>query len=229
MNLYAPQLIEHSCGLLTIEGDQHHHFRNVLRGKVGDQVEIFDGKGLRALAHVMTLSKKNLEVKVEKVVPSLSSTDVPQLTIGIPKKEYLESILRSAIQIGVTRVNLVQTRYSPWVYKRYPRLDKIMISSLLQSESLKLPELILYESLAAFVGEKVKTILFSTEIEETLGLSELTTSAENIFIGPEGGFHSEELKLFKSASHISCTRIDGPIMKAEVAVPFCFGLATLLK
>jgi 16S rRNA (uracil1498-N3)-methyltransferase len=214
---------------LVIKGDQLHHFRNVLRGKLGDKVKVFDGKGLILEGVVEALSKKELSIRVEAFIKPMDFDTVESLTIGVPKKEYLESIVRSSIQIGVKEINLVQTKHSPWVYKSYSRLDKIMISALLQSENPYLPKLNFFESLQDFLKLEFKTLLFSTELESVTDLSMINEGFKNIFIGPEGGFHPSELKEFERSDKVTCARLSAPIMKAEIAVPYCLGLSRSLN
>ncbi len=226
MNLFSENL---DLTTTHIEGDQVHHFRNVLRGKVTDKVKLFDGKGNLAQGVVEKASKRELVVRVENKESVAGFASMEQLTIGIPKKEYLESILRTATQTGVRTVNLVQTQYSPWVFKKYARLDKILISSLLQSENPFLPELRLFDSIESFLQLGHKTLLFSTELQEAIDIQQVEGKFENIFIGPEGGFHQRELEIFNSSDHITSVRLSAPIMKAETAASYCLGLASLLK
>ncbi len=212
-NLNTPSLI--------IEGDSFHHFKNVVRGKKDDEVKIFDGRGHIARGIVTDLRKKEMEVKIESVEYQ-ESYDGPTLILGIPKKEYLESILRSAIQIGVSKIKLVITDFTPWKYKYYDRLEKIMEAALIQSENPYFPQLELFNSLSEVINQVTGSVLaFSTEIEARS--SDTLTTIENLLVGPEGGFSQEEIDILKGADHVTLLRCDIPIMKAEVAVPFGLG------
>ena len=223
MNLYEPLLRERSSDRITMAGDQVHHFRNVLRGKAEDEVSLFDGAGLVFKARVVAVTKKELELEILNELTGLEVETKCALTLGVPKKEYLESMIRSAIQVGVRKINLVQTKFSPWVYRSYSRLDKIMISSMLQSENPILPTIVHFDSLEDFLSQQEETLVFSTELADAVSSDQKLSHFTNIFIGPEGGFHQEELTRFHDSKQIQCVRINAPIMKAEVAVPFCLG------
>lgn len=219
-NIYYKNLTKDTT-TLEIAGDSFHHFKNVLRGKKNDDVQIFNGSGLVAKGSVSELSKREMLISL-KSIDERSPYSSPVLILGIPKKEYLESILRSAIQIGVSKVKLVTTEYTPWKYKQYERLDKIMEAALIQSENPYLPELEVYNTLEELLENlSGATLAFSTEVnansDQKLG------EFENLLIGPEGGFSKGEIDLLMNNKNILLKRCDIPIMKAEVAVPFGLG------
>lgn len=208
--------------LIKLEGDHFHHFKNVLRGRVNDEVKVFNGMGLLGQGRVEDLGKREMSIsldEVEEKTPYSSSN----LIIGIPKKEYLESIIRSAIQIGVSQISLVTTDYTPWKYKYYERLEKVMESTLIQCENPYLPSIKEYNSLGEALDEHEGSILaFSTEVSVFEGKDHGHNTS--LLIGPEGGFSEREIELLRSHEKVELLKCAIPIMKAEVAVPFGLGL-----
>jgi len=220
-NLYYKELTL-NMRVITLKGDGFHHLKNVLRGRVSDEVKVFNGAGLVALGIVEKIDKREMTIALESVHEKRDTSSV-NLIIGIPKKEYLESIIRSAVQIGVFQISLVITEYTPWKYKYYDRLQKIMESSLIQSENPYLPLLKNYNGLLeALDASDGPVLVFSTEVEarETRDTDQL----KSLLIGPEGGFSSDELDLLSEHSKVKLLKCEVPIMKAEVAVPFGLGL-----
>ena len=215
--------LDKSVEKIIIEDESFHHFRNVLRGKKGDEVKLFNGKGLIATGIVSEMSKKSLTIDINNIKDT-PRFQAPRLIIGIPKKEYLESIIRSAIQIGVSKLSLVTTEFTPWKYKYYDRLEKIMEAALIQSENPYLPELEVFSSLTEVLSNKDQgqILAFSTEVSEGSNIAD--TKVESLLIGPEGGFSSDEVELLKNTTHVILMKCNIPIMKAEVAVPFGLGL-----
>lgn len=206
---------------IILEGDGHHHFKNVLRGKVCDEVKVFNGLGLIALGVVENIGKREMAIAL-KSIEEKNITSGINLIIGIPKKEYLESIIRSAIQTGVSQISLVTTEYTPWKYKYYDRLEKIMESALIQSENPYLPVLKNYNELSEALDTCEGPILaLSTEIESQEARS--LDRVRSLLIGPEGGFSNDELEQLSVHSKVKLLRCKIPIMKAEVAVPFGLG------
>ncbi|MCF8058153.1 MAG: RsmE family RNA methyltransferase [Bacteriovoracaceae bacterium] len=223
MNFFTTELLSENS-LWQVEDDQFHHFRNVYRGKEGTLVKVFDGVGTIYYGRVEEIKKKALAIKVEKK-EVVAKNEGLTLILGVPKKEYLESILKSSIQIGLKAIILVQTKYSPYKFKNSDRIEKLFRSSITQSENPWAPELVHLDQLNEIESLKGSKWVFTTEINEQLGIPE--KRPDFIFIGPEGGFHKDELKELSEMKDMSFVRCPTPIMKAEVAVPYCAGFATL--
>jgi|GEM_PF-4935432 len=224
MNLFSDELNETRTEIIIID-EQVHHVKNVLRGKIGDDVFIYNGKGLISTGQVLSLTKKELVASVVTLAVAKKEQRLG-LSLCVPKKEYLESAIKCAVQMGLTEINLVQSDYSPWKYKESNRISKLIKSSLLQSENPFSLEVNWFPSLEAFLQKDEDFLVFSTEVEPRP--LEVWKSIENILIGPEGGFSSDEICLFKRLPNVFFIKLDLPIMKSETAVPFCYGY-TLAK
>src|SRR5574338_491260 len=88
---------------IELKGDELHHFRKVMRGEVGDEIECVNGRGDLAKAVVEHLTK---EVAVAKVVsrshePKSDSEKI--LAIGLIKPANLELSIEKATELGVDR------------------------------------------------------------------------------------------------------------------------------
>ncbi len=211
---------------IEVVDDQVHHFKNVSRGKVGDKVKVLNGRGVILVGVVKELKKKSLQIEV-------TSKDLPKrkrelgLILGIPKREYLDSILRSSVQLGIKEIYLIHTRFSPQKYKKTPRQDKILKAAVTQSENPWMPEVTLLDNLTEVSELKGNKLLFSTEInEDTLNFG--SKVFRYFVIGPEGGFHSDEIDHFKNCQDIDLIHCPTAIMKAETAVPYAAGLVDSL-
>jgi len=209
---------------LDIEGDQFHHFKNVGRGRIGDSGKIFNGDGLIAKFEVSALEKRRARLAIGKV-DLLARSEGKKLILGVPKKEYFESILKSCIQIGINEIFLVQTEFSPWKYSYHPRFEKIIESSIIQSENPFVPKIHQLANLSDLQGLFKRTLFFSTELNIEVGSEKRDYSTfDSFLIGPEGGFHKEEVGLLNSLENVEGIRLKTPIMKAEVAVVYAAGL-----
>src|SRR3954470_11038024 len=60
---YAPGLSD-SLAEWTLEGDEAHHLLRVRRGKVGEHLQIFDGRGLRADAVIAEVGKRDARLEL---------------------------------------------------------------------------------------------------------------------------------------------------------------------
>lgn len=202
-----------------IEDDQVHHFKNVGRGKAGDKVKIFNGKGEVVEATVLELSKKKIRLGKDKRSFFEKKENTLSLILGTPKKEYVESIFRSATQIGLSKIILLETKFSPYKFKAGDRYQKILKSAVVQSENPWIPEILQMKTITELEDLQGGIVIFSTEVKEKMAVDNFR--AQYFFIGPEGGLHQEELSYLTQLEGVSIIRCDTPIMKAEVAVPYC--------
>lgn len=221
MNFFIESLSD-AKNELSIDGDSFHHFKNVFRGKVGEIGKAFNGKGLVACGKVTEINKRDLIFSVDNFKKYERKEGI-KLVLGVPKKEYFESILKSCIQIGVNDIFLIHTKFSPWKFKDHPRFQKIIESSVTQSENPFTPKVQVIENLDSLKDIADQLVLFSTETDETeYKKTESDTLA--YFIGPEGGFHESELEVLKTFPNVSLLKLPTPIMKAETAVVYAAGL-----
>jgi 16S rRNA (uracil1498-N3)-methyltransferase len=81
-----------------------HHFQNVLRGKVGDRVTVFDGAGHECLCAVAKVEKNRVALQIQQrnTVPPLPY----QLTLAqaILKGRNMDFILQKATELGTQRI-----------------------------------------------------------------------------------------------------------------------------
>jgi 16S rRNA (uracil1498-N3)-methyltransferase len=128
-------------GRLRIAGDEHQHLK-VARAEIGEELEIFDGKGGVWSGKVESASKH------ETVVEILQSRQVdpprPELILGLSlvKPAAFELALEKAVEVGVTRiVPLIASRSNVVPGRRSERWARIVIEAAKQSKHYHLPVL----------------------------------------------------------------------------------------
>lgn len=223
MNFFSTINLENESSLL-IEDEQVHHFKNVQRGKIGAEVKVFDGLGSVAIAQVKEIKKKSLLLDVESYKKVEKKTENLKLILGTPKKEYVESILRTVTQIGIDHILMVETKFSPFKFSMNDRFLKILKSAVIQSENPWMPTIEHLKNLENLSDIKEPILVFSTE-KEASKVEELDKGPAYYFIGPEGGFHQDELDYLSGLQNVSFLKCETPIMKAEVAVSYCAAIA----
>jgi len=94
---------------LSLTGDEAHHCRRVMRKKVGDRIEVFDGDGRFALALISRITSN--EVVLERQSAGRSERLSPELEIavGIPKGKTFDLIIQKAVELGVSRIQPLVT------------------------------------------------------------------------------------------------------------------------
>jgi len=111
----------------TLTGDEARHAIKVLRVKVGEEIELFDGTGQVATAKVSEISSKTLlfERNSSQTIKPLT----PQIRLyqAIPKGKTMELIIQKAVELGVGHIqpvitqNTVSTSDSPKKVEKWRR------------------------------------------------------------------------------------------------------------
>ena len=202
--LYACQLPE-SGGLVTLDEGPSRHVR-VLRLRIGDDVELFDGSGRVAQATIDSLGPPVVcSAAAPKVVDRQHTRVV--LLLAIPKGATLDDCVRMATELGVDEVALVQTeRTVPrWgqerARSRVERLTRIASEAAAQCERGDVPIIHEPRSLGAWIEQvpaSASRVMFGARASERLDLS---CTPEQVWcaVGPEGGFSDVERESFETA------------------------------
>ena len=132
---YHPEVIAPSTIELEEEDGRH---AKVLRLSDGDQVHIVDGKGKLFLGEIEML-KRSSKVKVtELLIDESDERPVPLILALAPTKNTnrLEWAVEKAVEVGMTRIQLITCAHSERSKVRIDRLHRIAISALKQSKGL---------------------------------------------------------------------------------------------
>jgi 16S rRNA (uracil1498-N3)-methyltransferase len=202
---------EYSFGNEYVElpEQEAYHCIKVLRKKQGDSVHITNGKGLIALANIHSLTKKEVQLKIDDVVFNLQKRADYYLHLYVaPTKNInrFEFFLEKATEIGIDEITPIICEHSERRNIRYDRLEKIILAAAKQSFAAFIPKLnesIELKQLLTDKGNFKDAFLASCAEKST----NLVTAADKkneiaVFIGPEGDFSKEETDLAKQKNII---------------------------
>ncbi len=187
---------------ISLEGTEHHHLRNVMRGAVGDVVELVNGRGALATASVLKLDKRSAQLEIREIETELEPGFEIVIAQAMPRANRLDSILEKGTELGMTHLWLFPGERSENKQlhpSKEKRIKTVMISAMKQCGRLFLPQLVIKPPLnqwdndldySAFFGDlRADKPLFLEEFSKC----ELTTGA--LFcVGPESGFSSKEVE-----------------------------------
>jgi 16S rRNA (uracil1498-N3)-methyltransferase len=202
-----------SSELITLDEDTSRHVGQVLRMKQGEKLNLTDGKGNLLGAELIDNNKKKAVVKVQDVRYKPQATRKVSISISLLKNaNRFEWFLEKATEIGVNEITPLLCERTERQQFRYERLKSIIISAMLQSRQVWLPELKEPEKFADYIntsGEtgQLKLIAHCTEAEKKK-LNDFHFSAFSkcrILIGPEGDFTGEEISLALQHNYIQVT------------------------
>lgn len=202
-------------GIVTLEGPEHHHLAHVMRTRVGDEVEVVNGRGSLATAKVIAISRHEASLEI---LSSTKTCPIPSLlTLAVPlmRPAKLELVIEKCTELGADAFWLYPAQHSEkdeLSPHQQERLNLIAISAMKQCGRLELPPLKLvnrFDELFTFSG----TCLFGdTRPKEKLKRPE----GQLLFItGPESGFSEKELKSLDVKA--KGVRLHHNILRAETA------------
>ena len=191
--------IEH--GFAHLEEEESRHLLTVLRRKVGDRLQLTDGRGNLYEGEIAEAGKRNVSIRL------LSTTVMPperparlHLAIAPTKQmERLEWCLEKATEIGVDEITLLRCQHSERDTVRLDRLEKVLVSAMKQSLRAWLPQLhglLPFRQFVAAATEAQKRIAWCADSPLPHFQTTLTAGQSTLIaIGPEGDFSPEEVAL----------------------------------
>jgi 16S rRNA (uracil1498-N3)-methyltransferase len=96
----------------ALTGDEARHLSQVLRGKAGDVITVFDGHGRRASAKVLQVSRDRVSLELSEVVSPAPPQPRITLAQAIPKGKNMDWIVQKAVELGVSRIQPLVTRHT---------------------------------------------------------------------------------------------------------------------
>ncbi len=194
---------------VLIAGEEFCHLSKVLRLKLGDQLSVFDGKGIELSGRIESIRKDRaiIEITCIKDTPSESRLEIT-LIQGIVKGRKMDIIVQKATELGVSVIQPFYTK------RTIPRLDRggeekrlirwkrVAIEAVKQCGRVMVPDIarpLKYGEAIEGYGDCLKLVPWEMEraagfkgvVEENAseGIERLT-----VLIGPEGGLSAEDVR-----------------------------------
>ena len=196
---YAESLIEGK--LVELSPAESHHLAHVLRKKVGDEVQLFDGRGALATAEIKTVGRKTVQLSLLGDVQQHAKQG-PEITLAtaVPKGVRFRWLVEKATELGVSSLVPLVTQYSV-VRPSEGKLEKMrqtVIAAAKQSQALHLMEIHPPQSWDEFLASRSSGQ--SLFVAHPGGQSLLQAAFQRghmnsviISFGPEGGFTEAEI------------------------------------
>jgi 16S rRNA (uracil1498-N3)-methyltransferase len=200
-------------GRAFIQGSELHHLQRVLRLRAGDEVSVFDGRGIGYRGRLEA-------IEASRAVVSLGEAEDPRveprvhlsLYQGIPHGERMDLIVEKATELGASRIvpvvserSVVRPKAGGW--GKLERLRRIAVAAAKQSGRLVVPEITepvsFEEAIAAAHPAASTRVIFHTGIDAAPDLAEADRSEARpevlVLVGPEGGFTDQEFTAASSS------------------------------
>lgn len=185
---------------ITLDEDTSRHVVQVLRMKVGEQLNLTDGKGSLLTCAITDDHKKHCVVTVKEVSHKPPGERKVSVAISLLKNSNrFEWFLEKATELGVTEIIPLICERTEKEKFRHDRLQGICISAMLQSQQVRLP--VLHEPVSftdlqfSQYSNYQKFIAHCEESNKTPLTDQRINQLTIILIGPEGDFTSAEIEL----------------------------------
>jgi len=199
---YDPDL---QTGIHPLREEEAAHAFRVLRKRIGDELDLVDGKGGWFAAKVNAISKRECLLEVTEIRRENSRANHQLTLLVAPTKniDRFEWTLEKATEIGVDFIQPILTEHSERKRIRIDRLERILESAMKQSLRAfkpKLGDLLSLEEALSQVDHKADRYLAYLGGPGTplLHHSYSSGNSTTIAIGPEGGFSPAEAEMAQS-------------------------------
>lgn len=220
---YCPELNAGS-ELMALPAVAHRHAVQVLRMKLGERLNIFNGLGLEYEAVLEKIAKRESIVRLgDRVeVDNESSLNIT-LMQGISRGERMDYALQKAVELGANRIIPVITDRcnvqlsNGRADKRLAHWQGVMVSASEQSGRSVLPELCNVMTLDEAIEYNELACCLVLDPQANTGFTELKQRDEvALLIGPEGGLNDVEIQQAVSSGFQS-VRFGPRILRTETA------------
>jgi len=219
---------------LALTDEEAHHCRRVMRKRVGEIIEVFDGCGNWARGEISSLGDSvSLDVKER------GSTPQPELfielAVGIPKGKTFDLIVQKSVELGVNRIQPLMTEQGMVKIsekdapKKAAKWQRLALEACKQCGQNWLP---VVEEAATFSKWFPNRDILDLELIAALtpdavplgpklvGLAEESHfQSIRLLVGPEGDFSQNEYGNCSSCNMIP-VKLGDLVLKVETAVMF---------
>ena len=230
---YAP---EAQGSLIALDQEESGHCIKVLRHRIGQEVNVIDGKGTLLKCRIVDDNPKAAQLQVLERIEGFGAVPYRLTLACCPTKnnDRFEWMVEKAVEMGVDRIVPLIGEYSERrVYKK-ERAQRIAISASKQSLKAMVPEICEPVSVKSFLQQPLEGIgliaaCFTQRESITSALAGVDAATPiTVLIGPEGDFSPEELRLAMAAGyravHLGASRLrtETAALAAVSAVYFNF-------
>jgi 16S rRNA (uracil1498-N3)-methyltransferase len=210
-------------GTVALDKAQGHYITDVLRLKPGDSVLLFNGRDGEWRVRLEPSGKRSVTVAIEEQArPQENGPDLHYLFAPL-KRARLDYMVQKAVEMGVSRLMPVMTRFTQAERVNTERMRANAIEAAEQCGILTLPEIDepvpLGRAIAALEPDRL--LVFCDEDAPVADPIAALTAASGaklaLLIGPEGGFAEDERTLLLRRNRVVRIALGPRILRADTA------------
>ena len=213
--------------IIYVKGKQHHFLKNVLRVKVNDEINIFDGITGEWKSIVISINRNNIALKIsQNIIKIIKSPDL--WLIFAPIKQHRMSLaVQKATELGVSKIIPCITEFTNTRKVNINSLRENAIEASEQSSRLDIPlienEIDLKSLLLQWPDDRI-LIYCNEKINQKDSIIKKLTNIKKIskkwavIIGPEGGFSDSESKNLLSTKNVVEVSLGDRLLRSDTAI-----------
>lgn len=202
---------------IKIVGEDVKHIKNVLRKRIGDNIEICNQESQKSYkCEIEQIQEEQIITKIQEEIKSEENNVKIDIYQGLPKSDKMELIIQKSIELGANAIIPVEMKRcvvkleAKDENKKIQRWQKIAESAAKQSGRSTIPEIkrkVNIQDIIKTIKEYDAVIVaYENEKEnklknELLKIKEIKANKEKIsiaiIIGPEGGLEEKDVEQLK--------------------------------
>jgi len=213
--------------IIYIKDKQHHFLKNVLRIKVNDEINIFDGITGEWKSTVMSINRENTVLRVTNIINKLKKSNDIWLVFAPIKHHRMSLAIQKATELGVSKIIPCITEFTNIRKINAQNLHDNAIEAAEQSERLDVPRIEKQVDLTTLLSnwpEDRKLIYCDEKIKEKRSIIDLLTPVKDdenkwaVLIGPEGGFSDSEQELITKSKNVLSVSLGDRLLRSDTAI-----------
>jgi RsmE family RNA methyltransferase len=221
----------------AVGGKRRQHIVKVLRGVVGDSLEVGLIGQLKGQGVIKSIDKDSVILECCWTQGDQNETPAIDLILALPRPQTLKKVLQTVATMGVSNLHLINANRVEQCYFKASATepDAIryhLIKGLSQGKRTKLPEVKVYPRFRCFFeeilprleeSEKGKTVKLVAEVGAADYLARRQMEGADkvlLAIGPEGGWVPFELEVMQTQG-FKDFKLGGWPLRVEYAVVAC--------
>jgi len=213
--------------IIYIKDKQHHFLKNVLRIKVNDEINIFDGITGEWKSTVMSINRENTVLRVTNIINKLKKSNDIWLVFSPIKQHRMSLAIQKATELGVSKIIPCITEFTNIRKINAKNLNDNAIEAAEQSERLDIPRIEKQVDLTTLLSnwpEDRKLIYCDEKIKEKRSIIDLLLPCKEaekkwaVLIGPEGGFSDSEQELITKSKNVLSVSLGERLLRSDTAI-----------
>ena len=213
--------------IIYIKDKQHHFLKNVLRIKVNDEINIFDGITGEWKSTVMSINRENTVLRVTNIINKIKKSNDIWLVFSPIKQHRMSLAIQKATELGVSKIIPCITEFTNIRKINAHNLHDNAIEAAEQSERLDIPRIEKQVDLITLLSnwpEDRKLIYCDEKIKEKRSIIDLLTPFKDdenkwaVLIGPEGGFSDSEQELITKSKNVLSVSLGDRLLRSDTAI-----------